>query len=427
MTIEPLHVLVFGHNYAPEGTGIGRYTTDMAEWLARRGHSVTVITAPPHYPSWRVAPEYRGRAFHRELRQGVTVLRTPIALPGGPNGGFRTRVAMETSFNLAAARWWLPRLFDRRIDVVLAICPPIQGALWPWLKRVSTSTPWVFHIQDLQLDAAVELDLLPGPAWMQRLMFRTESGLLSRASRVSTITEGMRQRLLAKGIPESATWLLPNWADPASFDVPEASGTSIRRRLGVGTQDVLVLYAGNMGAKQGLQLVLDAADRLRDETTIHFAMVGDGVTRRELERRAAEMGLPRIRFSGPVDRDDFGGLLAAADVHLVVQRREASDLVMPSKTTNILAAGRPMVATADPDTELHRVVSEVGTGLVVPPGDADALANAIRSLAGNPGRRRSMGVAARSYAKSALEMNTIMESFEERLGRLVERAAAGRG
>ena len=185
----------------------------------------------------------------------------------------------------------------------------------------------------------------------------------------------------------------------------------------------MVLYAGNIGEKQGLDLVLEAADRLRTRAEIKFAMVGTGAARARLEQVAKRRGLENLRFLPVQPLERLPLMLAAGDIHLIVQRREAADLVMPSKLTNILAAGRPGVATAEPGTALHDVLNEYDCGITTTPGDAEALTEAIVTLAGDERTRERLGQNARGYAEAHLDKDTILSGFEEKLRELVQGGA----
>lgn len=412
-------ILIYGLNYAPEPTGTGKYTGEMAAWLAARGHQVDAIAAPPHYPAWEVDPSYRTKGRHVEYLDGVRVWRVPLFVPRAEHAGARNRILMETSYTLNALRHWALILTRRRsYDAVIAITPPLQIGVFPALYRWLRGVPWTLHVQDLQVDAALRLELIR-PGRMGRMLYAFESGLLRRASAVSTISEGMRRRIIAKGIEESRAWLVPNWSD-LNFVRPLSRVNTFRRSLlGIGDDEVVLLYAGNMGEKQGLEIVLQVADRLRSETSVRFVMVGDGVARQRLVQRASELALPNVLFLPVQPRERLPEMLAAGDVHLVVQTREAADLVMPSKLTNILAAGRPAVATAAPGTALHEVVAGHGAGLVVPPEDAEALTEAVRSLVRVPALRAEMGRKAREYAEHYLDRDAILSRFESRLLQLI--------
>ena len=412
-----MNILFYGLNYTPEPTGTGKYTGEMAAWLAARGHAVDVICGLPHYPQWKLDPAYADGRARVETLDGVRVLRAPHFVPSAQALGAGARIRLETSFTLSSARYWVPRFFRRdRPDLVIAVMPPMQVAVWPllyaWLRRV----PWVLHVQDLQVDAALRLGMLNGA--FGRLLYAIESFLLRRATRVSTITEAMRARVVAKGVSEERTWLVPNWADIAAIR-PGPRDNAFRRALGVSEDAVVALYAGNMGEKQGLETVLQAAALCRDDPRLVFVMVGAGAARARLERRAAELELPNLRFLPLQPAERLNEMLAAGDIHLVIQRRDAADLVMPSKLTNILAAGRCCVATAEPGTALHEVVHGHKLGEVVPPDDGTALAAAVWRLAAEPARRTTCGNRARAYAQAYLDKERILAAFEERLRELV--------
>ncbi|MCY4355104.1 MAG: WcaI family glycosyltransferase [Truepera sp.] len=413
-----MKLLIFGTNYAPEPTGTGKYTSELAAWLAGRGHAVEVLTAVPHYPAWSVNEAYRGRGFIREEIDKVQVLRTPLLLPKISAGSLGSRIVLESSFNAAALRWWVPFLARRQHDAVLAICPPLQTALWPWLYQSLHRVPWIFHLQDLQIDAALQLHMLPLPKLLERRLFAIERFFLRRSTRVSTITGRMRERLIEKGVAADNLWLLPNWAD-IDFVHPQPRLNPLRERLGFGGSDIVVLYSGSMGEKQGLDIVLDAAGRLAHNHRLRFVLVGEGPARTDLEERAKRAGLSNVYFFDLFAWDEVPSLLATGDIHLVVQKREAADLVMPSKLTNILAAGRVSIATADPDTELHRVLNDHRAGILVPPGDSEQLAGAIERLAEDPNLRAEYGANARRCAEQQLDKGAILERLESRLLSLI--------
>lgn len=409
-----MKILVYGLNYAPEPTGTGKYTAEMAEWLAARGHEVEVVCGLPHYPQWRLAEGYEDGRSRVETMAGVRVHRASHFVPAADALTAGKRIRLETGFTLSAARYWLPRLlWRRRADVVVAAMPPMQVGLWPllygWIRRV----PWVLHVQDLQVDAALRLNML-NIGRLGKVLYWIEGFLLRHASRASTITESMRARIVAKGTPAERTWLFPNWADIGAIR-PGVRENAWRRELGIDDGTLVVLYAGNMGEKQGLDAVLAAANACRDDPRLLFLMVGAGAARPRLEAKAGDMGLANLRFLPVQPFERLAEMLAGGDVHLVVQRRDAADLVMPSKLTNILAAGRACVATADPDTALHEVVHGHCTGEVVPPGDDDALAAAIRRMAADPARRAECGARARAYAEQFLDKDRILAAFETQL------------
>lgn len=403
-----MKILIHGINFAPELVGIGKYTGEMAGWLAARGHAVRVVAAPPYYPEWAVGAGYRPDRYRRETWRwtdgaAAEVWRCPLWVPHQPGGA--KRLAHLASFAasgapvmLAQARW--------RPDLVLCVEPTLFAAPAALLAaRLAGAKAWL-HIQDLEVDAAFDLGLLPSGT-LRRFALGCESALLRRFDRVSTISEAMRERVLAKGITPERAPLLPNWADVDSVR-PLPGPSPLRAELGIAEGTVVALYAGNLGEKQGLELLIEAARALRDDPSVVFVIGGAGSARARLMTMAAD--LPNIRWIPLQPLERLCDLLNLADVHLLPQRADAADLVMPSKLTGMLASGRPVVATAAAETQVGRVVG--GCGLLVPPGDGAALARAIVALATDAARRRALGAAARHYAETHLARDAIMGRFE---------------
>jgi len=270
----------------------------------------------------------------------------------------------------------------------------------------------VIHVQDLQLDAARELGILRQPLLLAGLTW-LELHLFRQARAVTTISRSMAARLAAKGVPPARLQVLPNWADLDKVR-PGPRLNALRRELGL-TSETVVLYAGNLGEKQGLEVILEAAALTRGKPSIRYLVAGEGAARDRIKLRAQDLGLDNLTFLPLQSNSRLPLLLAAADLHLVVQRQKAADLVMPSKLTNIMAAGRPFIATAGEATELARVTTESRAGLVVPPEDGRALAQAVLGLAGDPGARKEMGVRARRYAEAFWDRERILRQWEELL------------
>lgn len=406
-----MKILIHGINYSPELTGIGKYTGEMAEWLAAQGHQVRVVTAQPYYPQWCIADGF-ANCWQIIHDQDVTIYRCPLWVPVRPSG--LKRILHLASFALSSLPvmlWqiaWCP-------DVVLVVEPPLFCAPQAWLvARLSGAKAWL-HIQDFEVDAAFELGLLKGTT-LKRLVLGLERRLLTGFDRVSTISANMLERLPVKGLLVAKSVLFPNWVDVRALSASQlVAAWNFREILGIASDTVVALYSGNMGNKQGLEILSQVAALLVDQTQIVFVFCGDGAGREALVRDCAD--LSNVRFLELQPYEKLPALLAMADIHLLPQRSDAADLVMPSKLTGMLASARPVVATVHNNTALAAVVSECG--LVVPPEQPQALADAILKLSLDRSLRQTMGNKGLSYAWNHLDRDRVLRNFELSLKTLV--------
>ncbi|WP_343698275.1 WcaI family glycosyltransferase [Caulobacter sp.] len=407
-TDRPLKVLVVGLNYAPDFIGIPKYTTELCEDLVRRGHVVEVITAPPYYPAWSIRAEYRG-AWRTETRNGVKIIRCPLYVPPQPNG--LKRLLHHISFAASSLPIAVGSALRMRPDVVFAVAPSLMSAPAALLAaKLSGAKSWL-HIQDFEVDAAFELGMLKGDG-ARRWAERFESGLLKGFHRVSTISESMRRLLLRKGVAEEAALEVRNWVDVETIKAWPSSETSYRRDLNIPADHAVALYSGNMAGKQGLETLGEVARLLEEEhVKVTLLLCGQGPLRGVLEATCVDRHNVRFMDLQPIEK--LPELLATADVHLLPQRAEAADLVLPSKLTGMLASGRAVVAMADPGTGLATEVE--GCGLTVAPGDARAMANAIAGLATDKDERDRLGVASRQRAEQRWRMSAVIDGFESQL------------
>ncbi|WP_281245520.1 WcaI family glycosyltransferase [Granulicella pectinivorans] len=418
-------MLVYGLNYSPELTGIGKYTGEMATWLASRGHDVRVVTAPPYYPAWRVWDEYRGQSFHVEGKNDPnvpTVYRTPLYVPEKPNGP--KRVLHLFSFMLGS----LPVMLRQVVwqpEVVWTVEPTFFGApLALFIANVCSSASWL-HVQDFEVDAAFELGLLPKDGPIHTFALWLEKVFTEAFTRVSSISRKMLERSVAKGVPVEKTCLFPNWVDVDAIHPQEASTpNSFRVELGLEGKTIL-LYSGNMGAKQGLELLAPLAETFENDDSVHFLFCGDGAFRPQLETLVAHRKNVTMLPLQPFAR--LNDLLNCADIHLMPQRGGAADLVMPSKLTGMLSSGKPIVATAELGTQVAHVVGGdpvagiEACGLVVKAEDPATLYEAVGKLIAEPELRARLGAAARRYAVKHLGRDEVLGRFERDLLTLARR------
>ena len=384
--MKDTRVLIVGINYAPEPVGIGPYTQGLAEALVAAGASVEAVVAKPYYPQWRTGEAFSGGGWRRSTEAGVNLTRCPIYVPANPSG--LRRVIHLASFALSALPVALRAALRgkaARPQLVVAIAPALLSVATAWLAaRLAGAKLWI-HVQDFEVEAALATGLMREGSLSARLARWLEARLLRLSDHVSTISPQMCAKLIAKGIAPQRVFEMRNWAD-ARFAPDPAGAQELRRAWGL-EQKIVALYSGNIARKQGIEILVEAARLLQQRSDIAFVICGEGPNRAELERLAN--GLSNVQLHDLQPAEQMGAMLTMADLHLLPQIAGAADLVLPSKLTNMLASGRPVVATTEQGTGLYGEVD--GCGVVTPPGDAKALAAAIALLADSPTKRDVLG------------------------------------
>jgi colanic acid biosynthesis glycosyl transferase WcaI len=400
-----MRILIHGINFSPELTGIGKYTGEMAQWLAAQGHQVRVVTAPPYYPEWHIGDGYSAWHYHCEVIAGVTVWRCPLWVPARPSG--LKRLIHLASFALSSFPVMLMQLFWKP-SVVIAIEPPLMCAPAALLvSRLAGARAWL-HVQDFEVDAAFELGILKSN-WLRKAVQHVERCLMRSFDRVSTISDRMKAKLVEKGVEQEKSVLFPNWAD-LGIIFPLEQASLLREELGFPADKIIALYSGNIGEKQGLEIILEAATRLVSRPEIQFVLSGEGAAKARLFEAYGQ--LPNVAWLPlqPVER--LNDLLNMADVHLLPQRADVADLVMPSKLSGMLASGRPVLATAHAGTQVAQLVAFCGK--VVEPGDVQGFVGGLLELVQSPRLRAELGAAARQAAQ-AWDKTVVLHRFEEQL------------
>ena len=409
-----MRILIYGINYPPELTGIGKFTGEMASWLASNGHVVKVITGMPYYPEWEIHKNYKKRIWHKEKLEGVTVYRCPLYVPRKLTA--LKRIIHEFSFIAAVLPIWFKTLLQKKFDTVISISPPLLLGFLPLLYCKLRGVNLISHIQDLQVDSAKNLAMLKNGTLLH-MMFAAEKFILSHSRAISTISTGMLNRIKEKNLTKAKTILFPNWANDQTIR-PLAKEESLRKELGLSMTDQIVLYSGNLGEKQGLDIIVDVAKEFINISNVLFLIVGTGGSKEKLETSAAENRLTNILFYPLVPKEKLSRLLAAADVHLVLQKKSAADLMMPSKLMNILSAGGCPIVTAAPGTSLYELIEQNKLGFTVKPESAQGLKMCIeKTLRSDLDQYRTN---ARDYATTFLSKESIMRNFEKELNNLLD-------
>lgn len=396
-----MRLLVLGLNYAPEPVGIGPFTAGLAEGMAARGHQVTVVAGQPYYPQWRPYPE---QAAHAEARceNGVSVIRVPHYIPETPSLAGRLRHYLTFAQGARAPMRAAARASP---DLVLTVAPALFAVPVARAAARLAGVPLWVHLQDFEADAMFATGILGRAPLAERAALALERSLLLPADRVSTISPQMCARLLEKGVPADAVFELRNWSTLA--EAGSGDGSAYRREWQLGDRHV-ALYSGNIARKQGIEIVIDAARCLRHRDDIVFVICGEGPNRAHLADLAAD--LPNVRLQPLQPAERLADLLALASIHLLPQIAGAADLVLPSKLANMLASGRPVVATATHGTGIHAEVD--GCGLATPPGEPEPFAEAIVALIDDPEQRERLGLAAQARAQQRWSKASVIERFE---------------
>lgn len=406
-------ILLISHNFAPEPTGIGKYNGEMIAWLAEHGYDCTVVTTFPYYPQWKVQDPYKNRWwwFKKEIityREGAsaTVYRCPSYVPGNPTG--KKRMLQDLSF-WTSKIWQIIKLISikRKFDLIITVAPPFHLAYLGYMVKKATGGKLIYHIQDLQIEAAQDLNILSNEAMFQRL-YKIEKDILSKADYVSTISDGMMSRIQPKVIDKQVL-LFPNWAD-TKFFFPVDDRQQLKLRWGFQATDAVYLYSGAIGEKQGLENIIFAAEILKADAQIKFVICGSGPYKEKLVALANERGLTNVSFLGVQEKELFNDFLNMADFHLVLQKANAGDLVMPSKLTTILAVGGVSIVTSAPGTSLYEVVNKHDVGYLIEPDDYKALAEKVKYTkdAFDADIKRAN---AREYALRYLNIDHVIENF----------------
>ncbi len=385
-------VMITGVNYWPELSGISPYTAGLAEHLAEQGAEVVVLTAMPSYPSWRVFEDYRGSWRRRGRERGVEVQRFRIYVPRRQSAV--RRAGYEFSF---LAHGITHRSLGRRPDVVLGIVPSLSGGVLARVQARRYGCPYGLIVQDLVGPAAAESGISGGSS-VAAATSRLESWVARGADGVAVISDGFRAYLDRVGVRPERVVHLRNWVHVGPVTESRAE---TRAALGWPPDTRIVLHTGNMGLKQGLDHVLDAARVAEVELPgTRFVLLGDGSQRRALEALAG--GAANVEFRGLVDEAAYPNVLAAADVLLVNERATIIDMSLPGKLTSYFVAGRPVLAAVHAAGATAREVLQAGAGLVVPPEDPEALVSALRRLEREPELGSRLAAAGVAYAEAQL-------------------------
>lgn len=395
-----MRIQILAINYSPERTGIAPYATALARHLSER-HDVIVITGLPHYPDWRVSPEHR--CWRREERDGdVRVVRLSHYVPRSPSAVGRAAYEVTWAARAAIAGLRIPT------DVVIAVVPALLGAHAARLIARRNGARVGLAVQDVMGAAAAQSGYRGGRV-VARLTTHVERSALRNVDAITTIHPKLADELARISEHSLVPTVIYNWTHVRRR--PDRPDRSLRSRFGWPDDEIIALHSGNMGSKQNLEVVIDAA-RLAETQgqMVRFVLAGDGSQRRKLERYGA--GCTRLQFIDSVGDEEYMDMLAAADVLVVNERAGMRQMSLPSKLTSYLAARRPIVAATDRDSATDEFIRRSGGGIVTPAGVPGALLHAVMKIAAQPQLAAGLSEAGGAFADEHLSPAAAMSAYD---------------
>jgi colanic acid biosynthesis glycosyl transferase WcaI len=401
-----MNVLITTQVFPPEIHPTAVMVKQLACFLAGRGHDVTVACGHPYHPTGRLPSGWSRRLIQSDESDGIRVLRGWHAVSASRSIAVRAAVFVSQALGTAAAALGAPRP-----DVVVNYGPPFVGPLLSAAIAKAHGARLVSVIYDIYPDVVIGSGKLTN-GQVIALARRVERAQYRVSDRILVLSEGFRRTLHAKGVRPEKLVTIPVWLEEHEI-TPRSRDNAWRRRQDIGPELKVVLYAGTIGLVSGARVVLDAAARLHDRRDVLFLFVGEGQVKDELERASRTSGLPNVRFLPFQPREVLSDVQAAADVSLVTLAPGRGETSVPSKLIGYMAAGRPVVASVDLDCDTAEVIRSARCGVVVPPGDAAALAGAVDALLADEEARELMSQRARRFFEERYAADAVLRRYAE--------------
>ena len=403
-----MRILIYSYNYYPEPIGIAPLMTELAEGLVRRGHEVRVVTGMPNYPERRIYQGYRNKLYLTEERNGVIIQRSYIWVRG-PKPGLLDRLLLDSSFMVTsivqAFNGWRP-------DIIFATVPPllvsVPVGIYAWVRRC----PVILNIQDIVSEAALRVKLVNPDGIVIKTAKFVEKLTYEKVNRISVIADGFVDKLVGLGIPNNKIAYIPNWVDTNFIKPLPKTNNSFRIKYQL-EDKFIVLYSGNIALTQGLETVIKAAKLLGSIPEISFVIAGEQEALQQLEKVCQEYQTENVLLIPLEPREKLPDMLAAADVGLVVQKRRVTVFNLPSKIPVLLASGCAIIGSVPDTGTAKEVILKSGGGIVVPPEDAESLAQAITDLHKNPAQLEALGKSGRKYAEEYYGIEQALDQYEQ--------------
>jgi colanic acid biosynthesis glycosyl transferase WcaI len=397
-----MRILIYGINFYPELTGIGKYTGEMAEWLSKKGYKTVVITAPPYYPEWSLNKNFKN-FYSFSKHENIIIIRCPLYIPSNPST-FK-RLLHLLSFSISS---FIPVIFSVfwRPSIIIQVAPTLLTSIATILLSMFSKAKSILHIQDFEVDVMFELSMT-NKSLFKKTALKIERIIFNTFDYISTISDGMIQKVIEKGIKKEKIIFFPNWSETERF-LNQKKNLEYMHTLGIDPSKKTILYSGNMGEKQGLDSIIHVANQYKEKENYQFLMVGNGAVKQDLINLARKLNLSNIIFLPLQPYEDLPRLLACADCHLVIQKKEAADLLLPSKLTNILSVGGNAVITASENTSLGTLCkNNPGIAILVEPESIEEIIKGIEKAL----KMQIPNNVAQKYSKLFLDKEKILDRF----------------
>lgn len=391
-------------NYAPELTGIGKYSHEMATWLHKEIHAeICVVCSPPYYPEWKISSGYKN-VYQKKIEENITLFRCPIYIPKKITGVTRmlhlASYAISSSIPCIYLAKWKP-------DLILCVAPNTLGSIIPLLiGKIIRAKTWI-HIQDLEIDAAQKLGIIKNK-FLIKVLYKIEKAIYNSFEKVTTISEGMKKQLISKGVEQEKVSLMPNWANLKEIYPIEKNHPSIVNyvnQLNLPEGAKIALYSGSISEKQGLDSLILSARHLPPSELV-ILICGNGPNLEKLKQLAGCN--KNIRFIDLVPKNELNLLLNTADVHLLIQKNEIDNQVMPSKLANMIAVGGPILATVNEESNIYQIIESNQLGYTVKPNANKELLEKIVALLKQPQNKIDIQKRCSLYCEQNLQIDKIL-------------------
>ncbi|MGK7937802.1 MAG: glycosyltransferase family 4 protein [Xenococcaceae cyanobacterium] len=401
-----MRILIYSYNYYPEPIGIAPLMTELAEGMVKRGHEVRVLTAMPWYPEGEIHPLYKGKFFLTEKIRGVTVQRSYIWTSKERN--LRNRIGFEFSFMffslIQALKGWRP-------DVILLTVPGLPVCIPAALLGGIYGSPVILNLQDILPDAAVHVGLISNEKLI-KILTNLERFAYRIATKISVIADGFTKNIVAKGVALEKIVEIPNWVD-IDFIQPLPRENNYFRKVNNLEDKFVVLYSGNIALTQGLETVIEAATYLKHIPDIAVVIVGEQKALARLQNYCSQCGASNVHLLPFQPREKLPEMLAAADVGLVVQKKNVLDFNMPSKIQVLLASGRAIIASVPATGTAASAINKSGGGIVTLPEDPQSLAASVEDLYNHRDKLIRLGNKGRAYAEKNYAFESALDKYEK--------------